>query len=80
MEKDIRQAKNVPEWSIVRLADDRHGVIANEHYKRGKALVKLLSGLGVEISSTTEVEILATPAIAMREYMAAKFGENECKA
>jgi hypothetical protein len=63
------QAKNVQEWSIVRLADGRTGVIANNHYKHGKALVKLTDTLGVEISSTDEVDVVVTAAIGMREYM-----------
>lgn len=73
---DKQQAKNVPEWSIVRLADGRHGVIANKHYKRGKALVKITEAFGVEIASTVEVEVIVGPAMGMREYMQIKYGES----
>jgi hypothetical protein len=70
------QAKYVQEWSIVRLPDGRIGIMSNSHYKRGKALVKITERFGVEISSTTEVEVLVTTAMGMREYMKILFSEN----
>lgn len=70
------QIKYVPSWSIVRLPDGRVGWLA-ERLSRGKPpRIILGETLGVEVTPSTEVEVIKYPAELAAEWLAQHRGEG----
>ena len=69
------QAKHIQEWSIVRLPDQRMGVLSH-HASKGKSIVLLEGRAGVEIKNDAELECVVTAAIGMQEYLSLKYSEG----
>jgi hypothetical protein len=68
MNLNIRQARNVSNWSVVKLEDGRIGVLTHRTGS-GKPHVKLSPEYAIEINKNTEVEVIVTPALLAMAYL-----------
>jgi hypothetical protein len=56
--------RHIPEWSIVRLADERVGTVG-----AGRKIVMLSQDHGVEVKPSTEVDVILYPAQLAMAYL-----------